>query len=43
MGWHQMSEYVDKATGGDEEYDRKRYEARHYKDDNTFNNESFHI
>jgi len=43
MAWHQMSEYVDKATGRDGEYDHKRYEARPYKDDNTFDSESFHI
>ncbi len=39
MAWHKTSEYVDKANGGDGEYDRKRYEAHKnktspYKDEN---------
>ncbi len=38
MAWHKTSECVDKAKGGDGEYDRKRYEAYKnqtslYKDD----------
>ncbi len=38
MTWHKTSEYVDKANGGNGEYDRKRYEAHKnqtspYKDD----------